>query len=221
VIEDRVTGIRRQHVVGSVSIAAVVIIVAALTLKNPAGVVAAMLMGIAVGGVCLQGLATLADLRAAVQAHAEKDHNRAREEAYEATRSVIKAVPLGGVHGNSPSLETAQFVLEEAKAGFERADAGSDNVEAKATTFISIVAGASSALGVFGISREGRAVVATPLILLAFLFTAVALSCLLYIVRSKRFSTPDIEPFISPGIASEDNRLVFAVLLAGLPVVND
>ena len=189
-------------------------VVFAKWLQHPAGSLAAALIGIVLGAIYYQATVTVIGFHRAEKARAQIDDTEARESAYDAVRAVILAVPLGDPHAILPNLETALFILAEAKGVLERADHGSDNIEGKATTLISIVAGASSALGIFGLTKEGRAVVAAPLILLAFFFTAIALGCLLYIVRSKRFDSPGVEPFISPAIVSEDNRVGIALLLA-------
>ncbi len=81
--------------------------------------------------------------------------------AYQALRDVADKA------GETASVETATLVLESEKESFERTYTGSDNAEAKATTVLGIVAGASSAFGLFGIAKAGSAIVATPM-----LFTA-------------------------------------------------
>jgi hypothetical protein len=156
VADQRTSPIKRQSLLASIALAVAIFVVAGLALRTPAGVVAAALIGLAVGGVSFQGYLTLVVIRSTEEADANADHDRAREGAYEAARSAIGLVPVGYPHADTPSLETALFVLEEAKAGFERSDRGSDNIEAKATTLITIVAGASSALGVLGSQEKAE-----------------------------------------------------------------
>jgi hypothetical protein len=200
-------------VFGSAALGVLTFLGGALAFRSPAGILADTLMAVALSAVFFQGFLTVRAFRATSANDETADLERARVQAYDAVRAVMDGIPTGYPHADAPNLGTAQFVLAEARTGFERTDQGSDNIESKATTLISIVAGATSALGVFGISKEGRAIVATPLILLAFLFAALALGALLYVVRSKKFLVPSVAPFISLGIVAEDNRVAIALLL--------
>jgi hypothetical protein len=52
--------------------------------------------------------------------------------------------------------EAAEFLLEEAKRDFERVSGSSASHEDKARAVLGIVAGATGALGVFGVSKDGQ-----------------------------------------------------------------
>ena len=116
--------------------------------------------------------------------------------------------------GDDPNVETATLVLDSEKSSFERTYAGSGNLEAKATTVLGIVAGASSAFGLFGIAKSGDAVVATPMLSAAFMFILVSFVALLYMLRAKTVITPDLRVYLTPAIAREDNRVGLALSLA-------
>jgi hypothetical protein len=105
------------------------------------------------------------------------------------------------------------FLLAEAKASCDRVSAGSDNLESKATTLLGLVAGASGVLGVFGTSRDGKSIIATPILLGAVALAVIALVCLLYVLRAKRVPTPGVDVLISSGMVAEDNRLGLALAI--------
>jgi hypothetical protein len=69
--------------------------------------------------------------------------------AYDVLRNVIASA------GANPNVDTALLLLEAEKESFDRTYSGSDNLEAKATTLLGIVAGASSAFGLFGVAKAG------------------------------------------------------------------
>jgi len=189
-------------------------------LHNTLPALTALVSGFSIGVIVYQVFASKAKrLERSLPAKPVTDEERIRayqelEEAYNEVRALIDRVPKGPPHLDGPHFETAAFLLEEAKAGFERVDSGSSNIESKATSLISIVAGASSALGIFGFSKDGKAVVATPTILAAFTFAVIALICLLYVLRSKHYKDPAIDKYVSAGMVAEDNRVGIALSLA-------
>jgi hypothetical protein len=132
-----------------------------------------------------------------------------REAAYRAVRSAVSAIDAL----RPGAVDTAMFLLAEAKASCERVSASSDNLESKATTLLGLVAGASGVLGVFGTSRDGKSIVATPLVLGAVALTVAAIVCLLYVLRAKRVRTPGLDVFISSGMVAADNRLGLALTM--------
>jgi hypothetical protein len=77
-----------------------------------------------------------------------------------------------------------------------------------------IVAGTSSAFGLFGIAKVGPAIVATPTLFTAFAFVLASFVALLYMLRAKTFGTPDLGVYLTPATAREDNRLGLALSLA-------
>ncbi len=182
-------------------------------LRNTIPALTAVVSGFSVGVIVYQ-VFTLRSKRPDRPMPPETVSNRDREKAYVEVRGLIDRVPKGSPHLDAPHFETAAFLLEEAKAGFERVDSGSNNIESKATSLISIVAGASSALGIFGFTKDGKAVVATPTILAAFAFAVIALIALLYVLRSKSYKNPGIDAYVSAGMVAEDNRVGVALSLA-------
>ena len=62
---------------------------------------------------------------------------------------------------------------------------------------LGIVAGATSALGIFGAARDGRAVVPTPIVFDGLIFVLIAFVRLLYVLRVKRYQRPDIKTYLS------------------------
>lgn len=132
-----------------------------------------------------------------------------RERSYDAIRSVTE-----GLDAVRPgAIETAAFLLAEAKTSFERTAADSANLESKATAALGIVAGATSVLGVFG-TRDGKPIIATPIVTAAMCCVLVALVCLLYMLRAKRLESPDIGSYVSAAMVREDNRLGLTLTVA-------
>lgn len=113
------------------------------------------------------------------------------------------------------ATETAQFLLGEAKESFQRTAARADRFEAKATTLLGIVAGASGALGAFGLSRAPVRM-GSPLVVVALGAITVAMLAALHLLRSKRRIDVDMTPFFSTKIAESDNRFALALTMAQL-----
>jgi hypothetical protein len=132
------------------------------------------------------------------------------EAAYIELRGIVGRLD----EGKMPSVETATFLLDTEKDSFERTYGGSDNLESKATTLLGIVAGATSAFGVFGLAKTGSAVVTTPIILTAFGFVMVSIVALLYMLRAKTFDIPDMAPYLTAATVGEDNRVALALVVA-------
>jgi hypothetical protein len=133
-----------------------------------------------------------------------------RRQAYEAVRAAVAGIvafPPG-------ALETAQFLLDEAKAAFERTTARTDRFESKATTLLGLVAGGSGALGVFALSRGGATISRSPFILAALVFVMISFLSVLYILRSKGLAEVDVAAYVSTEMATRDNRISLALLLA-------
>lgn len=132
------------------------------------------------------------------------------EAAYNELRNILERLD----NSKQPSVETATFLLDTEKSGFERTYAGSDNLESKATTLLGIVAGASSAFGVFGIPKAGSSIVTTPIVLTAFGFVVVSIVALLYMLRAKTFEIPDMGKYLIAAVVGEDNRVPLALVVA-------
>jgi hypothetical protein len=132
-----------------------------------------------------------------------------RERSYHAIRRTVAAIDVV----RPGAIETANFLLDEAKSSFARTVSQSANLESKATTLLGIVAGATGVLGVFG-TRDGRAAIETPLVGIATVCILISLVCLFYVLRAKRFESPDISSYVSAAIVREDNRLGLALALA-------
>jgi uncharacterized membrane protein YidH (DUF202 family) len=132
------------------------------------------------------------------------------EAAYAQLRGIIARLD----ESKTPSVETASFLLDTEKDSFERTYSGSDNLESKATTLLGIVAGATSAVGVFGLARTGSAIVTTPIILTAFGFVIVSIVALLYMLRAKTFEIPDMAQYLTAATVGEDNRVALAIMVA-------
>jgi hypothetical protein len=133
-----------------------------------------------------------------------------RREAYAAVRSVVgrgSAFPPGAV-------ETAQFLLDEAKEAYSRTSARVDSMESKATTLLGIVAGGSGALGAFAISHDVRAMIATPLLIGALCSVTFALSCALFMLRPRTIEEADDRAYVSAEVVAEDQRIPLALLFA-------
>jgi hypothetical protein len=135
-----------------------------------------------------------------------------REAAYTAVRSAVAAIEVV----RPGAVDTALFLLAEAKASCERVSEHSDNLESKATTLLGLVAGASGMLGVFGTSRDGKSIIATPIVLGAAALTVAAIVCLLYVLRAKRVPIPGLDIFISSAMVADDNRLGLALTITRL-----
>lgn len=110
-------------------------------------------------------------------------------------------------------LESALFLLEEARRDFERVSNSSDSHEEKARIVLGVVAGATGALGIFGVAREGRPIVATPTVLDALVFVAVAFVCLLYVLRVKHYKRPDLAAYFAGAMLDEKLRVALPLSL--------
>jgi hypothetical protein len=164
-----------------------------------------LVVGAGVASITFQIGKALRARRVGMRAELSADDAKA---AYQALRDIAHK------SGDDSNVETATLVLDSEKASFERTSTGSDNLEAKATTVLGIVAGASSAFGLFGIAKSGNAIVATPLLFTAFMFILVSFVALLYMLRAKTIITPDLRVYLTPAIAREDNRVGLALSLA-------
>jgi len=133
-----------------------------------------------------------------------------RAAAYAELRAIIGRLD----ESKAPSVETATFLLDTEKDSFGRIYAGSDNLESKATTLLGIVAGATSAFGVFGLAKEGPAVVTPPVIFTAFGFIIVSIVALLYMLRAKTFGIPDMAQYLTAATVGEDNRVALSLVVA-------
>jgi hypothetical protein len=132
-----------------------------------------------------------------------------RERSYHAIRSAVAAIDVV----RPGAIETANFLLDEAKSNFERTVSQSANLESKATTLLGIVAGATGILGVFS-TRDGSAAIKTPLVGIATVCILVSLLCLFYILRAKSFESPNMSSYVCAAMVREDNRLGLALALA-------
>ncbi|HEV3088716.1 MAG TPA: hypothetical protein VGX96_16010 [Candidatus Elarobacter sp.] len=128
--------------------------------------------------------------------------------AYQALRNISDKA------GEKASVETAALMLDSEKESFERTYAGSENIEAKATTMLGVVAGASGAFGLFGVAKAGAAVVATPMLFTAFTFVLVSFAALLYMLRAKTMIAPNLHKYLTPATVREDNRIGLSLSLA-------
>jgi hypothetical protein len=133
-----------------------------------------------------------------------------RQQSYLALRTAVAAIEAL----RPGAVETATFLLDEAKTSFDRASSRSAALEAKATMLLGIVAGASGALGVFGFARDGKTIAFTLPVFAALIFAVAAMLCLLYLLRTKLLNEPDVGPFISVATLAEDNRPGLALFLA-------
>lgn len=132
------------------------------------------------------------------------------EEGYKSLRGVMES--LGD--DTTPHLETAALLLDTERESFQRTYIGSDSLEAKATTLLGIVAGATSAFGVFGIAREGTRAVTTPIVVTAFAFVLMSMVALLYTLRAKPFTIPDLSVYLLTATVREDNRPALYLFIA-------
>jgi hypothetical protein len=132
----------------------------------------------------------------------------------EAAYNELRAVQDRVGSGVTLNVETAIMLEEYAKASFETTSSGSDSIEAKATAMLGIVAGATSAFGVFGIAKDGKPITLTPLLFAAFAFIVLAIIALMYVLRAKDLTVTDVGPYASAKTVSADNRAAMALLVA-------
>jgi hypothetical protein len=167
-----------------------------------------LLVGLGVGYIAYQ----LAEGIRAVQRRRER--GPITEEQGEAAYTELRGIIARLDPNKTPSVETATFLLDTEKASFERIYSGSDNLESKATTLLGIVAGATSAFGVFGLAKTGSGIVTTPIILTAFGFVIISIVALLYMLRAKTFDIPDMTPYLTVATVGEDNRVPLTLVVA-------
>jgi hypothetical protein len=132
----------------------------------------------------------------------------AREKAYSDRRTSIDNQP------DDPA--TALFLLEEAKRHYTAIVDGGKAVETKATQVLTLAAGGSSALVLFGSpSRDGHLLNLSAPIIGALLLTLTAFIALLYVLRVKTRSDPSVGDFLSEPMAGDPrNRATIALSLA-------
>lgn len=111
------------------------------------------------------------------------------------------------------AFETASFLVDQAKASFERTLANATNVESKATVLLGIVAAAATGLGLFG-ARSGSGLFATSLGGVAGILVVVAMIALLCALPARELTGPNLDPYVSPAMVREDNRIGLALALA-------
>ncbi len=164
----------------------------------------ATVAGTAVALVVLEMLRLSRSLRTAKPPPSDAD----RTNVYMTVKNIIESA------GATANIETALLLLTESKASYERVSTGSASVEAKATTLLSLVAGASSALGIFSYAQAAgtRATSLAGLAASAALF--IALGALLYVLRSKFYRHPITDEYLFPKILDADNRAGIALWLA-------
>lgn len=110
-------------------------------------------------------------------------------------------------------VEAAEFLLDEAKGDFDRVSGSSDSHEEKARAVLGIVAGATGALGVFGVSKDGQTIIPTPIIIDALIFVLVGFVCLLYVLRVKRYKRPDLGTYFAGAMVRESLRVTLPLSL--------
>lgn len=80
---------------------------------------------------------------------------------------------------------------------------------------LGIAAGATSAVGIFGLGKDGAHITATPPLVAALAFLGLAIVAALYMLRAKPFDVVDLSTFTMPATLGEDNRAPLALLIAG------
>jgi hypothetical protein len=111
-------------------------------------------------------------------------------------------------------VESAIFLLDQAKETYDHVLGSADSHETKARSVLGIVAGATGALGVFGLSKEGRAVVPGPIVIDALGFAVIAFVCLLYVLRVKRYKRPELSTYYSGATVGPSLRVALPLALA-------
>lgn len=171
--------------------------------QTPAGVWYPLVLGVVCGYLTYIALNEIRKAR------------RSRVHEPPAFRAVYDEVcGLTDAAGPSGSVDTALLVLDEARSGYGRAFSGAESVEAKASALLSIVAGASSAVGIFGFGKEGRPIVVTHPVGAALSCVVLALVLLFYILRAKQLPQPSVSAYMIPAMADRDNRIGIALRLA-------
>jgi hypothetical protein len=131
-----------------------------------------------------------------------------------ADRESVYRGMIASVAGVVPNAPTAKLLLSESKDRYKHADEHRQNIESKATALLSVVAGATSALGIFGMTRDGKTIVATVMSAHAVAAAIVALVCLLFVLRAKRVIYPNIAAWVSKSTISYPNEAALALVLA-------
>jgi hypothetical protein len=111
------------------------------------------------------------------------------------------------------ATETASFLVDQTKASFDRTLANATNVESKATVLLGIVAAAATALGLFG-AHGGSGLFATPIGGLAGILVVLSMIALLCALPARELTGPNLDPYVSPAMVREDNRIGLALALA-------
>lgn len=128
-------------------------------------------------------------------------------------REAFVRVSTDPQHGDGDA-DTALLLLDEARRRYERTQSSGDALEGKAASLLSIVSGASGAVGIFGLTKPETPLVTSPLTLDAVGAALAALSCALYLLRPKAFRAPDPSFFISGPVTDRDRRVGLSLELA-------
>jgi hypothetical protein len=111
-------------------------------------------------------------------------------------------------------VETAALLLEEAKASFDRVYDETSKIESKAAALLTLVAGASSAIGVFGLTRDGHPVTASLSVRFAAGFAVAALFFVIAVHRSKDYDVLAVDEFLDGEFLAADFRAAISLMFA-------
>ncbi len=116
----------------------------------------------------------------------------------------------------SDDTQAALFVLEQSKASYDAVVASNTVLEAKASSLLTMIAGAAGLFSLFGHFKDGVAQASSSLFLWLAIGAAVAalVSCL-YILRTKVRPFPSAAAYVLPKTEWDDNsRFQIALELA-------
>jgi hypothetical protein len=145
-----------------------------------------------------------------------RERELADEPPADAVREAMinNATALMALAGPTVNVKTAMFLYEGAKARFERDISQHEKVEAKATTMLTLVGGASGAIGLFGFATGGHTILAGTTVVLAAIAAAIALIASVYVLRMKGTEAPRFDGFLSSAAIASDLRAGIALSLA-------
>jgi hypothetical protein len=105
----------------------------------------------------------------------------------------------------SDDTQAALFVLEQSKASYDAVVASNITLEAKASSLLTMIAGAAGLLSLFGRFKDGVAQASSLFLWVAIGAAVVALLSCLYILRTKVRPFPSVAAYVLPRIVWDDN----------------
>jgi len=113
----------------------------------------------------------------------------------------------------SNDVEGALFILEQSKASYDAVVTTNNAIETKASSLLTMIAGAAGLLSLFGGFKEGAAQPAvSPFLWLAILAAVFSVLCCLYLLRTKNRPFPSAAVYVNTRTVWDNNSRFYISL---------